>query len=119
MAKPYKLLREKMSRDARHESEVRATRMLTEMALDEIRQAREKTQQDVAKLLNVNQAAVSKLEGRMDMYVSTLRKYIEALGGQLEIAARFPDGTTVRISQFEIEETGARTKKISAAAAAR
>ncbi|HEX7284866.1 MAG TPA: XRE family transcriptional regulator [Candidatus Angelobacter sp.] len=119
MAKPYKLLREKMPRAARYESEVRAKRMLAEMALDEIRHAQEKTQQDLATLLNVNQAAISKLEGRIDMYVSTLRKYVEALGGQLEIIARFPDGTAVRISQFENAGPEESKKKISAAAAAR
>jgi transcriptional regulator with XRE-family HTH domain len=118
MAKPYKLLRERMSAAARHESETQARQMLREMALDEMRLAREKTQQELAKLLGVNQAAVSKLEGRLDMYVSTLRKYVEALGGQLEITARFADGTTVRVSQFETEEAGAK-KKIKPAAFAR
>jgi transcriptional regulator with XRE-family HTH domain len=115
MAKPFKLLREKMPRAARLKSEQQAQEMLAEMALDELRQAREKTQQELAKVLDVNQAAVSKLESRIDMYVSTLRKYIEALGGQLEINARFPDGI-VRITQFETEP---EKKKISAAAAAR
>jgi hypothetical protein len=49
------------------------------------------------------------------MYVSTLRKYVEALGGQLEITARFPDRTTIRITQFEADEAGEH-KKIRAAA---
>ena len=100
MAKPFKVLRDKMSPAARVESERQATHMLVEMALDELRQAREKTQQELAEVLKVNQAAVSKLESRIDMYVSTLRKYVEALGGELEINARFPDGT-VRITHFE------------------
>jgi predicted transcriptional regulator len=93
--------------------------MLTEMALDEIRHAQQKTQQDLAKSLKVNQAAVSKLEGRIDMYVSTLRKYVEALGGELEIIARFSDGRIVRITQFETAEAESGEKKISVAAAAR
>src|SRR5260370_40418733 len=101
MAKPYKLLREKMSPAARHQSEVRARRMLTEMALDELRHAQEKTQQDLARLLNVNQAAISKLESRIDMDVSTLRKYVEDLSAQLEITAQSPDGTTGRITECE------------------
>lgn len=50
--------------------------------------------------LSVKQAAVSKLEKRTDMYVSTLRNFIKAMGGDLEIVARFPDGS-VQISQFE------------------
>lgn len=90
--------------------------MLTEMALDDLRHAKEKTQQELAKVMKVNQAAVSKLEGRMDMYVSTLRGYIEALGGQLDIIARFPGEAAVRIIQFEEE---ANKKKVAAAAAAR
>ena len=55
--------------------------------------------------LHVNQAAISKLERRTDMYVSTLRKYIEAMGGELEIRAVFGDGV-VRINQFEEKKAG-------------
>jgi transcriptional regulator with XRE-family HTH domain len=64
-----------------------------------LRQAREKTQQDVARVLHVNQPAVAKLEQRTDIYVSNLRRYVEALGGTLEITARFPD-TSVTITNF-------------------
>lgn len=120
MTKPYKLLRKKMSLAAQHQSEVQAQRMFIEMALDELRQALEKTQQDMAGLLNVNQAAVSKLESRTDMLISTLRKYVEALGAQLEINARLPDGTIVRVTQFEADDKEeSNKKKISATAAAR
>src|SRR6266704_2450629 len=55
--------------------------------------AREKSQSDLARSLKVQQPAVAKLERRADMYVSNLRRYIEALGGELEITAHFPDGT--------------------------
>ena len=54
----------------------------------------------LAQTLHVDQSAISKLEHRTDMYVSTLRRCIAAMGGQLEIRAVFPEGT-VRISQFE------------------
>jgi Helix-turn-helix domain len=54
----------------------------------------------VAKKLHINQAGVSKLERRTDMYLSTLRNYIEAMGGKLEITARFPNHA-VRIMNFE------------------
>ena len=53
-----------------------------------------------AKILGVNQAAVSKLERRADMYVSTLQDFVKALGGELKISTRFPEGS-VEISQFE------------------
>jgi transcriptional regulator with XRE-family HTH domain len=74
-------------------------RMLREMALHELRQAREKSQQELARDLHVGQPAVARLERRAYMYVSNLRRYIEALGGTLEITARFPD-TSVTITNF-------------------
>jgi len=76
------------------------------MALDDLRAARELTQENLADVLHINQAAVSKLERRTDMYVSTLARFIEAMGGQLEIRAVFPDGA-VRITQFGDEPKAA------------
>ncbi len=72
-----------------------------EMTLRELRKVRERSQQVVGEVLQINQAAVSKIERRADMYVSTLRSFIEAMGGELEIIARFPDHPPVKISQFE------------------
>jgi hypothetical protein len=57
-------------------------------------------------VLRTKQGSVSKLEHRTDMYISTLRSYVEAMGGQLEIVARFPDGS-VKISKFEDLDTDA------------
>jgi predicted transcriptional regulator len=65
------------------------------MTLEELRKAREISQEDVAETLAVGQPAVAKLEKRTDMHVSNLRRYIEALGGTLEITARFPDASVV------------------------
>ena len=65
--------------------------LLAEMPLHELRRARALTQRDMAKMLKVNQPAVSKLEQRADVYVSSLRSYIEAVGGKLKIVAEFPD----------------------------
>jgi hypothetical protein len=72
-----------------------------EATLRQLREARERSQVEMAAKLHINQAAVSKLERRTDMYLSTLRGFIEAMGGKLEIVARFPD-QTVRITQFEM-----------------
>lgn len=72
-----------------------------EMTLQQLRKAREHSQEAVGTILHINQAAVSKIERRTDMYVSTLRSFIEAMGGELEIIARFPDQPPVRITQFE------------------
>lgn len=62
------------------------------LALGEIRAQRGLTQVDVARLMQTSQASVSKLERREDLYLSTLRGFVEALGGQLELAAVFPEG---------------------------
>lgn len=70
------------------------------MTLYQLRQARELTQVNLAKALSINQGAVSAMEKRTDMYISTLRNYIEAMGGNLRITAEFPEGT-VEIDQFE------------------
>jgi hypothetical protein len=84
---------------ARARSEAKAQKMIEEMALDELRAARDLTQEHLSKILGVLQAAVSKLERRTDMYISTLADFIRAMGGTLEICAIFPDGN-VRIKQF-------------------
>jgi transcriptional regulator with XRE-family HTH domain len=73
--------------------------MLKDMALDELRTAREMTQEHLAATLGVKQAAISRMERRTDVYVTTLARYIEALGGRLEIRAVFAEGD-VRIHQF-------------------
>lgn len=100
MAKPFKNLKQKMSPAALARAEKRANETLAEMPLNELRAARQLTQESLAKSLGVNQAAVSKMERRTDMYISTLRQFVVAMGGELEITARFPDGV-IRILQFE------------------
>jgi DNA-binding XRE family transcriptional regulator len=72
-----------------------------EMSLRELRKARERSQRAVGEILDINQAAVSKIERRTDMDVSTLRSFVEAMGGELEIIARFPDRAPIIINQFE------------------
>jgi DNA-binding XRE family transcriptional regulator len=99
MAKNFNQLRAKMSPERRARHEAAARKMIDEMALDELREARELTQEQLARILRVNQAAVSKMERRADMYLSTLHGIIKAMGGELEIRAIFPDGV-VRINQF-------------------
>ena len=99
MAKSFKKLQAKMPPAARARSEAKARKMIEEMALDELRAARDLTQEHLSKILGVRQAAVSKLERRTDMYISTLSDFIRAMGGTLEIRAIFPDGN-VRIKQF-------------------
>jgi hypothetical protein len=82
------------------QARARSRELLREMPLHELRQARECTQIALAETLAVAQSEISKIEHRTDLYLSTLRRYIEGMGGHLDIIARFPDGD-VRITQFE------------------
>lgn len=100
MAKKFRdLVARTMSPEAIARSTARAQKTLARMRLRELRRARQLSQQSIADDLGMDQGNVSKLEQRADMYISTLRRYIEALGGSLEIVARFPGGD-VKISQF-------------------
>ena len=84
-------------RRAKIDEKVKAT--LAEMPLQELRNARGLSQKMLAEALNIQQPAIAKLEKRTDMYISTLRSHIKAMGGELDIIARFPDGN-VSISNF-------------------
>ena len=79
--------------------EARKRQLLAEMPLHELRRARQLSQEQLAEELGASQPEISKIEHRTDMYVSTLRRFVEAMGGKLEIIAQFPDGT-IRITQF-------------------
>ncbi len=100
MAHKFKELQKKMSAERRARVEERVREAIKEMALDELRTARKFTQAELSQVLRVDQGSISKLERRTDMYIGTLRRYIEAMGGSLQIRAVFPDGE-VQIKQFE------------------
>lgn len=91
--RPFRELTAKFSPETRAHVAAKAAALRDEMTLEELRKAREKSQEEVAASLDVQQPAVAKLEKRTDMHVSNLRRYVEALGGKLEINARFPDAT--------------------------
>lgn len=99
MAKKFSELRAQMTPEAQARSAANAKTMLADMPLNELRQARGLSQKMLADVLHVQQPAIAKMENRTDMYLSTLRSHIEAMGGQLEVIARFPDGA-VKISNF-------------------
>jgi DNA-binding Xre family transcriptional regulator len=88
-----------MSPERRDTNRAAAQQMMVEMPLEELRSARNVTQTHLASLLQITQASVSKMEKRTDMYVSTLRSFVQAMGGELEIRAIFPEGI-VKIDQF-------------------
>ena len=98
MAKKWSEIRRTLSPEA--EERIRQKVEAKGMMLNQIRQARQLTQVNLAEALSINQGAVSMMERRTDMYVSTLRSYIEALGGELTITAKFLEGV-IQIEQFE------------------
>jgi predicted transcriptional regulator len=97
---PWKDIKATASPGVRAGAAQRTAEMLAAIPLAELRRARELSQVTLAELLEASQSEVSKIEHRTDLYVSTLRRYVEAMGGELDIVARFPDGS-VRINQFE------------------
>ncbi|MEB3328421.1 MAG: XRE family transcriptional regulator [Candidatus Sericytochromatia bacterium] len=106
MAKPYQRLRDKVftpEQQAEHAAEAR--RLLDELPLAQLRQALDFTQAQLAALLDVSQPAVTQMEKQTDMLIGTLRTYVEAMGGELEVRARFPQGDVV-ITQFTRVEGG-------------
>lgn len=100
MAKQFRDLRQAMTPEARALAHEKAKAMKADLPLAELRQARHFSQEQLAAELHVKQPAVAKIEKKADMYISTLRRFVEAMGGQLEIRAHFPEGD-VRINQFE------------------
>jgi hypothetical protein len=90
-----------LPRSERVKIEARARALINEeMSLQDLRKAVGKTQTAIAKRLKVGQDAVSKLEARSDMYISTLRNVLKAMGGELELIARFPGRPPVRLAEL-------------------
>jgi len=88
----------------RRRIEAEAQSLSEDLHLSQLRKARGLTQETMAELLGVSQAEVSKVERRTELYVGTLRKFIEAMNGELVIAARFPDGVEIPIRLAEQED---------------
>ena len=84
MAKKFAELQARMTPQSQAEAKQLFQQHLKEMPLHELRKAQQLSQENLAKALNINQAAVSKMERRTDMYISTLRNYIQAMGGELD-----------------------------------
>ena len=100
MARNFRELEEKMSPQSRARAEARAKDAMAEMLLAEIRKSVGLTQEELAESMGITQPGLSKLENQDDMQISTLRRLIEALGGQLEIIAHLPRGD-IRIRPFK------------------
>jgi transcriptional regulator with XRE-family HTH domain len=101
----------KLSPAQRKKVEARAAELIAEeMTLRELRHARQLTQVKMAKKLGVTQDSVSRLEKRTDLLLSTLRKTVEAMGGNLSLVAEFPDRAPVVLSGIADGDPRARPK---------
>ncbi len=100
MAKNWKEIRKNLGPEREARIQARVREEIDRLSLNQLREARNLTQTSLAELLGIPQGGVSRLERRADMYVSTLRNYIRAMGGELRITAVFPNGA-VEISQFQ------------------
>ncbi len=101
MAKTFdELVKRTTTKKTRARAVVRTQELLAELLLSEVRQLTGKSQHQVAEALGIKQPSLSKLEKQSDMQISTLQKIVKALGGELEVLAKFPKGT-VKIDQFD------------------
>ena len=102
MAKSFdELVRRTTTERTRRRAARRTRELLADLLLSEIRRLAGKSQRELAATLGIRQPSLSKLEKQSDIQVSTLRKIVKALGGELEIVARFPK-QAVRLKQFGV-----------------
>ncbi len=88
---------------------VRARQLIAnEMSLRDLRTAQKRTQASIADALGIGQDSVSRLEQRSDLLLSTLRSYVEAVGGRLSLVAHFPGRKPVVLSSFNALNTPSR-----------
>jgi len=105
MARNLEQVLAKLPRKRREKIELRAVELAT---LKDLRQAVKRTQEELASSLGVGQDTISRLEQRSDMLISTLRRYVQAMGGELDLVARFPDRPPVVIDRIAERASGRR-----------
>ena len=91
MAKSFNELRKNIPQHVQDEACKKTEAMLYQLTLAEVRESRKITQNELAGRMNINQAAVSKLENRAGISLTKLQKMVEAMGGELDIIVKFPD----------------------------
>jgi transcriptional regulator with XRE-family HTH domain len=99
MAKQFSALLKDMPKKRRNQINAQTETILKDIDLQELRKALELTQNELADTLHIKQAAVSKIENQSDMFISTLRRFLIAMGANLKIIAEFQDHEVV-INQF-------------------
>ncbi len=106
MAKAFNELINNMPQERRERISALTQELLANMPIDELRRARELTQQQVASTLHLNLAEISEIEGETDLYLSTFRRFMQAMGGDLEVIAHFPDKqiTIDAFQQFAVSD---------------
>ena len=119
MARNVNGIIKKLSAARRKKVETRAAQLIAEeMTLREVRKARKLTQQKIAKSLRIGQEGVSKIEKRSDLLISTLRGYVEAMGGHLSLVAEFPNREPVILSGIADEAPASKSVRKNADATA-
>ena len=119
MARNVNDIIKKLSAAQRKKVETRAAQLIAEeMTLREVRKARKLTQQKIAKSLRIGQEGVSKIEKRSDLLISTLRSYVEAMGGHLALVAEFPNREPVILSGIAEEAPASKSVRKNAHATA-
>src|SRR5438552_2890284 len=111
MAKSFDELADRyMTSEQRVRAAKRTKELLAEMLLSELRKLAGKSQSELARMLGVKQPGLSKMEQQDDMQISTLKKIVEALGGEVHIIARFPKAD-VEINQFKTRRKSSKKIK--------
>ena len=119
MARNVNDIIKELSGAERKKVEARAGQLIAEeLTLRQVRKARKLTQQKIAKSLHIGQEGVSKIEKRSDLLISTLRSYIESMGGHLSLLAQFPDREPVVLSGIAERVPALKHRKKSSRAAA-
>ncbi|MBE9168591.1 XRE family transcriptional regulator [Pleurocapsales cyanobacterium LEGE 06147] len=115
MAKKLNEIIKKLPQERQNKIEARSQELIAEyMTLQDLRKARKLTQERMAESLKIRQDSVSRLEKRSDLLLSTLRSYVNAMGGELKLIAEFPDRPTVvltGIAELNDEESNNSEKE--------
>ncbi len=102
------------SEESRARIRALAAEMRAEMNLREVRRLRKLTQARLSKKLKIGQEGVSRIEKRTDLYISTLRSYVEGVGGRLKLVVELPDRPPVILAGLGETNSGKKTKKRAA-----
>ncbi len=114
MRKTLSEVMKKLPRERRARIEAETAREAARiMSLRDVRKAFHRSQEDLAKTLDMEQESVSRIERRADLLLSTMRKYVAAMGGDLKLIAEFPDRPPVRIETLEMLNEPKSGKRIS------